>query len=131
MKKFLLVALTLCAFSAQANIIYDKSGVDDKDFIYDEHQCTEMAQQVEKEHTSGAVGGAARGAIKGAAVGAVGTSIAGGSGSKGAQTGAGVGAALGLLGSGAEKREAQREFEAEQNLVMRNCMTNRGYTILN
>ena len=52
MKKLLIAALTFCVFSAQANIIYDKSGVNEKDFVYDEYQCQELSQQVHKDNES-------------------------------------------------------------------------------
>lgn len=128
MRKLLLLSLSFLAFSASANIIYDKTGVDDKDFVYDEHQCTEMSQQVQKNTESR---GVVSSAAKGAAVGAAGTAIAGGSGSSGAKTGAGVGVAMGLLGGSRDRRANAANFEAEKETVVRNCMANRGYVILN
>jgi hypothetical protein len=121
-------AATLLATSAQANLIIDKNGVDEKDYVYDMHQCEELAAQVQKDNRSrGAVGSAA----KGAAVGAAGTAIAGGSGSDGAKVGAGVGLAAGVIGGRRDRIANQANYEAEQQEVMRNCMTNRGYTVLN
>ncbi|MEH0665971.1 glycine zipper family protein [Vibrio scophthalmi] len=123
-----LFATLVMAAGANANLIIDKNGVDEKDFIYDKHQCEELANQVQKDTQSrGAVGGAA----KGAALGAAGTAIAGGSGSEGAKKGAGVGLAVGVLGGSKDRRENQKNYEAERQTVMRNCMTNRGYTVLN
>ncbi|WP_394131492.1 glycine zipper family protein [Shewanella maritima] len=128
MKKLWLIGLSFIASSAHANLIYDKSGVEEKDFIFDQHQCTEMANQVQKNTESrGAVGSAA----KGAALGAAGSAIAGGSGSEGAKVGAGVGLVAGALGGSRDRRENQANYEAEKQTVMRNCMTNRGYVILN
>ena len=128
MKKLLLISMTFFAFSANANIIYDKTGVDDKDFVYDEHQCTEMSQQVQKNNSSR---GVVSSAAKGAAVGAAGTAIAGGSGSDGAKVGAGVGVVSGLLGGSRDRRANEANYQAEKETVIRNCMANRGYTILN
>ncbi|QIR16091.1 glycine zipper family protein [Shewanella aestuarii] len=128
MKKLLIAALTFCVFSAQANIIYDKSGVDEKDFIYDEYQCQELSQQVQKSHESrSALGSAA----KGAAVGAIGSAIGGGSGSEGAKKGAGIGVALGLLGGAKDRKENEANYQAEKELVVKNCMSDRGYRVLN
>ncbi|QIA63781.1 glycine zipper family protein [Vibrio astriarenae] len=124
----LFITLTSLAAGAHANLIIDKNGVDEKDYIYDLHQCEELAGQVQKETRSrGAVGGA----VKGAALGAAGSAIAGGSGSSGAKVGAGVGVAAGVLGGSRDRRENQDNYEADQQTVMRNCMTNRGYTVLN
>lgn len=121
------IAMVL-SFGASANLIIDKSGVDEKDYIYDMHQCEEMANQVQKDTRSrGAVGGA----LKGAAVGAAGSAIAGGSGSQGAKTGAAVGGAVGVVGGSRDRRANQADYEAQVHQVMRNCMTNRGYTVLN
>ncbi|MGR5119088.1 glycine zipper family protein [Vibrio astriarenae] len=121
-------AATLIATGAHASLIIDKNGVDEKDYIYDLHQCEELAGQVQKDNRSrGAVGGA----VKGAALGAAGSAIAGGSGSDGAKVGAGVGLAAGVLGGSRDRRQNQDNYEADQHNVMRNCMTNRGYTVLN
>ncbi|MCL1141140.1 glycine zipper family protein [Shewanella gaetbuli] len=128
MKKLILTALAFCVFSANANIIYDKTGVDDKDFIYDEHQCIEMSQQVQKDHHSR---GVLSSAAKGAAVGAAGSAIGGGSGSEGAKIGAGVGVVSGLLGGAKDRRNNEANYQAEKEKVVRNCMANRGYIILN
>lgn len=119
---------TVLATSVHANLIIDKNGVDEKDYIYDMHQCEELSGQVQKDTRSrGAVGGA----VKGAALGAAGTAIAGGSGSDGAKVGAGVGLAAGVLGGGRDRRANQDNYEADRQNVMRNCMINRGYTVLN
>lgn len=128
MKNFILSALSFCAFTANANIIYDKSDVDEKDFIFDEHQCIEISQQVQKETQSRSIVGSA---AKGAAVGAAGVAIAGGSGTQGAKTGAGIGVATGILGGSSDRKASQAKYEAEQELVVRNCMIKRGYSILN
>jgi len=128
MKKMILIVLSFYAFTANANIIYDKSDVDEKDFIFDQHQCTEISEQVQKETQSRNLVGSA---AKGAAVGAAGVAIAGGSGTQGAKTGAGIGVATGILGGSSDRKNNQANYEAEKQLVVRNCMIKRGYTILN
>jgi len=128
MKKMILIVLSFYAFTANANIIYDKSDVDEKDFIFDQYQCTEISEQVQKETQSRNLVGSA---AKGAAVGAAGVAIAGGSGTQGAKTGAGIGVATGILGGSSDRKNNQANYEAEKQLVVRNCMIKRGYTILN
>ena len=127
-KTMLLIGLILMHTSVSAKIIVDKSGVDEKDYIYDLHQCTEYSQQVEKQ---AADGGVVSGAAKGAALGAAAGAISGGSGSDGAKTGAAVGVVGGFLGKSRSKRQNQQSYEQEQTLIIKNCMTNRGYVVLN
>ncbi|MCW8335233.1 glycine zipper family protein [Vibrio paucivorans] len=129
MKKYTAIALTLLlATPAHAKLIIDKQGVDEKDYIYDMHQCEELANQVEKDSRSrGAVGGA----VKGAAIGSAGKAIAGGSGSEGAKQGAAVGLAAGVVGGSRDRRKNTENYEQERQTVLRNCMTNRGYQVLN
>ncbi|MGS0677130.1 glycine zipper family protein [Shewanella sp. 125m-1] len=129
MKSYLLaIGCMLLPFSAIANIIVDKTGVDEKDYVYDLHQCTELSTQVKHKSTdSSAVGTAA----KGAAIGSAGKAIAGGSGSDGAKQGAAIGLGIGVISKGREKRQNRDSFKAEQQTVIKNCMTNRGYAVLN
>ena len=132
MKKsvFIFFAVVL-AFPIQAKLIFDMSGVDEKDFTYDKYQCEQLASQVEKEKSSGVLGGAVKGAAVGAGVGAAGKAVAGGSGSDGAKKGAGVGVAVGALSSRRDKKTNDRNYEIEKENVLRNCMVGRGYTVLN
>lgn len=112
----------------QATLIIDKDGVDEKEYIYDMHKCEELANQTKKDNNSrGAVGGA----IKGAVVGSAGKAIAGGSGSDGAKKGAAVGLAAGVVGGNRDRRKSQHNYDKEKQTVLRNCMSNRGYTVLN
>lgn len=111
-----------------ANIIVDMQGVDEKDYIYDLHQCEEMSNQVQKQKSSG---GAVSGAAKGAALGSAGVAIAGGSGTEGAKKGAAVGLAAGLLGRNRSNRENSEQYNQDKQTVVKNCMTNRGYVVLN
>ena len=120
--------LFLLPFNAVANIIIDKSDVDEKDYIYDLHQCTEISTQVKQQKSdSSAIGTAA----KGAAIGSAGKAIAGGSGTDGAKQGAAVGLGLGIISSGRERRRNGEQFAQEKQLVLKNCMLNRGYVVLN
>ncbi|OEF08692.1 glycine zipper family protein [Vibrio genomosp. F10] len=129
MKRVGLLSLSLIlSVNVYANLIIDKNGVDEKDYIYDKHQCEELSNQVKKDTRSrGAVGGA----LKGAAIGSAGVAIAGGSGSEGAKKGAAVGLGAGVIGGSRDRRQNQADYEQNQQTVMRNCMTNRGYTVLN
>lgn len=129
MKRHLLLLSVLFApMSVLANIIVDKTGVDEKDYVYDLHQCTELSTQVQKQQTEGsAIGSAA----KGAAIGSAGKAIAGGSGTDGAKQGAAIGLGVGVLSKGRERRNNQAAYTSEQNMVIKNCMTNRGYVVLN
>lgn len=118
-----MIILLLVSSNVTANIIVDKTGVDEKDYIYDLHQCTELSTQVQKKDTSSsAVGSAA----KGAAIGSAGKAIAGGSGTDGAKQGAAIGLGLGVLSNGRSRRNDAEKFEAEQQNVVKNCMVNRG-----
>ncbi|MGR5499882.1 glycine zipper family protein [Vibrio sp. DNB22_10_4] len=123
------LALTLFAsMPSFANIIVDMEGVDEKDYVYDLHKCEEMAGQVQKQQASG---GAISGAAKGAALGSAGVAIAGGSGTEGAKKGAAVGLAAGVLGRGRANRDNTEQYKQDQQSVIKNCMTNRGYVVLN
>lgn len=129
MKKFLLfIGLLTFQASAFANIVVDKTGVDEKDYIFDLHECTELSQQAQKKETQG---GAISGTAKGAAVGAAAGAISGGSGTDGAKTGAAVGLVGGVLGKSRSKRQNAASHEQEKQTIIKNCMTNRGYVVLN
>ncbi|GIU38322.1 glycine zipper family protein [Shewanella schlegeliana] len=129
MKRYLLsLGLLLLPVSAMANIIVDKTGVDEKDYVYDLHQCTEMSTQVEQKKTEGSAIGTA---AKGAAIGSAGKAIAGGSGTDGAKKGAAIGLGVGVISKGRERRGNKDTHAAEQQTVIKNCMTNRGYVVLN
>ncbi|MCJ2376371.1 glycine zipper family protein [Vibrio sp. ZSDZ34] len=128
-KPLLLSVLSVLAFQpALANVIIDKSGVDEKDYIYDLHQCEEMSNQVQKEQASG---GAVSGAVKGAAIGSAGVAIAGGSGTEGAKKGAAVGLAAGVLNRNRSRQNNENQYQEDRSAVVKNCMTHRGYVVLN
>ncbi|MCL2919238.1 glycine zipper family protein [Shewanella litorisediminis] len=132
MKTFFYAAnlmMLMFAGNAAANVIVDPQGVDEKQYAYDLQQCTALSTQVEKRE--GSSGGILRGAVKGAAAGAVIGGVTGGSGSDGAKTGAGIGIAGTLLKKGAERRRIEEEYEYEKDQVLKSCMINRGYKVLN
>ncbi|SHH20852.1 glycine zipper family protein [Ferrimonas marina] len=126
-----LASLALLSLSAQANVIVDTQGVDMERYHADRYECEQLSQQVEHQQTDSLGHDALRSTGKGALLGAAGGAIAGGSGSKGAKIGAGVGLVSGALHHSAEKREAQQEYSFEQQQVVRNCLINRGYQVLN
>ncbi|WP_076411536.1 glycine zipper family protein [Shewanella sp. UCD-KL12] len=113
---------------AASNVVIDKTGVDEKDYIFDMHECTELSQQAQKQQ---AEGGVVSGAAKGAALGAAAGAISGGSGTDGAKTGAAIGVVGGALGRNRSSRQNEASHEAEKQTIVKNCMVNRGYVVLN
>lgn len=128
MKK-LFIPLFLFSSFASASVIVDTNNVDEKDYLYDLHQCEQLAGQVQKQESSsrGALATGAKGAAAGAAYGA----ISGGSGSSGAKTGAGIGVATGIFTGSRDRRNNEKQHQAEQHQVVKNCLTQRGYVVLN
>jgi len=112
----LVLSLTACAGRGHRGPIVDMKGVDRAQYETDLAECRELAEQVAVGER--AVTGAAAGAVIGGVVGAA----AGDSGT--AKRSAGVGATLGgARGTGDALRERQ--------VVVRNCLRNRGYAVLN
>jgi len=111
----ILVTPTLAAGCAgRSKPIIDPAGVDMIQYQNDLEQCEQIAQQVEQKTGSGAAGGALVGGLIGAITGD----------SDRAMRSAGVGAvAGGARGAGATAREKSQ--------VIKNCLRNRGYKILN
>jgi len=129
MKKIILfIGLLSFQASVYANIVVDKTGVDEKDYVFDLHECTELSQQAQKKATQG---GAISGTAKGAAVGAAAGAISGGSGTDGAKTGAAIGLVGGVLGKSRSKKQNTASHEQEKQTIVKNCMINRGYVVLN
>ena len=96
--------------------IVDMRGVNVAQFEQDLTECRLYADQVPvgRQAATGAVAGAATGAVVGAVIGD----------SRTASRGAGVGAATGTLrGTAGGLQDRQR--------VLRNCLRNRGYAVLN
>ena len=110
-----LLGITLTAGCAahSSKPIIDPEGVDMEQYQADIADCEEIATQVDQKAGEGAVGGAVVGGLIGAIVGdnSVGTS-------------AGVGAVVG----GAQ---GAATTEKEKSQVVKNCLRNRGYEILN
>ena len=110
----IIMALALNGCARHAQIIIDPKGVDMRAYHADLADCQHLADQVESKIAEGVVGGAVVGALFGAIVG----------GHKTARTTGALGALTGGLG-GAGEEHYQREK------VIRNCLRNRGYQILN
>jgi len=109
----LLLTLSLCVACASKKPIIDTSGVDMEQYDRDLADCEQVATQVD---TGGAaVKSAAAGAAVGAALGAVWGDI-------------GTSAAAGAVSGGAGGLFSADE---ETALVIKNCMRNRGYAVLN
>jgi len=98
----------------RADVVIDPAGVDMERYQQDLAQCQQIAKQVRHKAVGGAVGGAVVGGAVGGIVGN------GETAKKGAGGGAVVGAAR---GAAATRREKQ--------LVIKNCLRERGYKVLN
>jgi outer membrane lipoprotein SlyB len=95
-------------------VIIDPAGVDMGLYQRDLSECQQIAQQVDSQVGEGAIGGAVVGGLVGAIIG----------GPRSAERTAGVGAVLGgAKGAGSTKQEKE--------LVLKNCLRNRGYRVLN
>ena len=115
-KRVVLAGLAACILAGCANQpIIDRKGVDPVAYQRDLNECERYAEQVSvaQKAGAGAVAGAAIGTAIGAILGGVGTG-------EGAAVGAVQGAAT---GSGRGVRERRQ--------VIRNCLRNRGYSVLN
>jgi len=110
----IIAALTLNGCAQHAQIIIDPKGVDMNAYFADLTECQDLADQVESKIAEGAVGGAVVGALFGAIIGGRRTAVTTGQ----------LGALSGGLSAGG-KEQYQREK------VIRNCLHNRGYQILN
>ncbi len=103
-----------CAGTRRSEVVIDPEGVDMAQFDRDLAECRQISEQVNQRAGTGAVGGAVVGAAVGAIVGNSST----------AAKGAGVGAVVGgAKGAGSTHRE--------KKLVVKNCMRERGYKVLN
>jgi uncharacterized protein YcfJ len=102
-----------CAANSSKPVI-DPAGVDMAQYDNDVAECEQIADQVEQKAGKKAAGGALVGGLIGAIVG----------GGDSAVVGAGVGAvAGGADGAG--------DTQQEKSTVVKNCLRNRGYKILN
>lgn len=109
---FLLLATAACASKQQ--VIIDPAGVDMSKYQQDLTECQQISEQVEQKAAGGAVAGAVVGGLVGAALG--------NSGTAGRMAGAGA-VVGGASGVGATQQEKDQ--------VVKNCMRNRGYSVLN
>ncbi|MCY9854349.1 glycine zipper family protein [Vibrio mediterranei] len=127
----LIIGLTITPQVFAQNLIIDTKGIDQEKYSADMYQCQQLSDQVQEQNVEGTGRTTIKHMGRAAALGAGAAAIGGGSGSKGAGIGAGIGLVTGVLGSSAEKEQAQANYQGEKDTVMRNCMTERGYTILN
>ena len=107
-----LLGITVAAACASSSKpVIDPAGVDMEQYNVDLAECEQIADQVEQKAGEGAAGGAVVGGLIGAITGNT-------------ARGAGVGAvAGGAKGVGSTNKERSR--------VVKNCLRNRGYQILN
>ena len=109
------IVVTAGCGARRGGVVIDPYGVDMAQYRWDLADCQEISKQVDGKAGGGAVGGAVVG-------GAVGGII--GDSSKSAAKGAGAGAVVGLArGARATRQERQK--------VVKNCLRNRGYAVLN
>ena len=106
--------LTTAACANREQVIIDPNGVDMGKYQQDLDACRQIAEGVDQKAGGGAVAGAVVGGLVGAALG--------NSGTAGRMAGAGavVGGASGVGATAQEKDQ-----------VVKNCMRNRGYSVLN
>lgn len=100
--------------SKKSDVIIDPAYVDRAQYEQDYAECERIAEQVRQK----AGERAAKGAIVGGIIGAI----------LGDKESAAKGAGIGVVG-GASK--GSRETEREKLKVIKNCLRNRGYTVLN
>ncbi|GAB7219984.1 hypothetical protein VcTj87_18050 [Vibrio comitans] len=127
----LLLSIVISPLAIGQNLIIDTKDLDQEKYSADMYQCEQLSDQVQMQTTQGTGRTTVRHMGRAAALGAGASAIAGDSGTKGAEIGAGVGLVTGILGSSVEKQQVAATYNGEKDKVMRNCMTQRGYTILN
>lgn len=110
---FLLVA---CKTTPQQRVVIDPKGIDQAVYQKDLEECNTLAD------SAGKTGSAGKGAVSGAIIGGALGGIFGGS--RGALTMGSGGAVLGGA-SGAGKEQGSRDQ------ILKNCMSGRGYRVLN
>lgn len=112
----ILVALILLAACSSQRIIIDRKGTDMSMYDHDLAECKTYAEQVptETEVAKGAVGGAVLGGVIGVIV----------DNSRTAGRLAGAGSVTGAVHGGSKAKN-------EKDRVVKNCLRNRGYKLLN
>lgn len=104
-----------CAHPPQrSDVVIDPKGVDMALYEKDFGECQHLSMQVRRKGAAGAVGGA----VVGGALGNIGGRQGG------TERGARAGAVLGGVHGAAATRQ-------ERKVVLKNCLRNRGYTVLN
>lgn len=109
---FSILSMTGCA--RYSKVIVDPHGSDMSHYQADLAECRQLAEQVDSKVGKGIVGGAVVGGVAGEIVG------------EGRRTA--VGAKLGALGGAVRGGRATRR---ERDRVVKNCLRNRGYKVLN
>ena len=114
--RLLLLAVSTILISActRQQIIIDPAGVDQARYQQDLAECKQLAEQVDQKAGQGAVAGAVISGAIGAILGD----------RRDAERLAGVGAVSGGASGAAHTRQ-------EKNMVIKNCLRNRGYKVLN
>jgi len=110
----LAVSTILISACARQQIIIDPAGVDQARYQQDLAECKQIAEQVDQKAGQGAVAGAVISGAIGAILGD----------RRDAERLAGVGAVSGAASGAGQTRQ-------EKNLVIKNCLRNRGYKVLN
>jgi outer membrane lipoprotein SlyB len=113
----LAATLVLCACTTTDEIIIDRKGVDMARYAADKAECEQYASEVRTG--AKAVRGAASGAVVGGAIGGI-----AGDSSESAARGAGVGAVTGTA-------RGIAQGEREKVRVVKRCLRERGYRVLN
>lgn len=108
-----IVLITGCAAHNSKPVI-DPAGVDMAQFEVDVGECEQIATQVEQKSGESAAEGAVVGGLIGAIVGGGDSAI--------------EGAAVGAVAGGAR---GSSDTQQEESTVVKNCLRNRGYQILN
>jgi uncharacterized protein YcfJ len=110
----LMLAIIYVSACARQQVIIDPAGVDEAQYQQDLAECKKIAEQVEQKAGKGAVAGAVISGAIGAILGD----------RRDAERLAGVGAVSGGASGAARTRQ-------EKDMVIKNCLRNRGYKVLN
>jgi hypothetical protein len=108
------ILVTAGCGARRGGVVIDPAGVDMGQYHQDLGECQEISKQVDGKAVGGAVGGAVVGGAVGGIVGDSNT----------AKKGAGAGAVFGVA-------RGARATRQERQTVVKNCLRNRGYAVLN
>jgi hypothetical protein len=115
-KLIILLSILSITGCATHNYVIDNKGVDMNQYAIDLEECQAISQQVSS--TDGVAESAIAGAVVGAIVGAI-----GGDSDTAAEAG-------GIIGVEAGAAKAS-ENNLEKEMIVKNCLVNRGYVVLN